>query len=166
MKVIEGILDCGCEIGLHFDEVRYPEAVGDVNIIRDKILEEVDIFSKIVGMPVTKFSIHRPSKEILGANLKIPGLINTYSDFFYNEFKYVSDSRHLWREPVEDIIGRKLYNRIQILTHPFWYNRDNISIKEMIKTFVNNANKERYQHMDENISDLHSIMSKEELYYG
>ena len=164
VKVIERILDCEHEIGLHFDEARYPEAIGNVDMIRDKILEEADILSKVVGVPVTKCSMHRPSKNILAVNLKIPGIINTYSDTFYKEFKYISDSRCFWREPIEDIINKELYNRIQVLVHPFWYNKNDIGIKESVKVFVNSANMERYQIMDDNISDLSSIVDRKEIY--
>lgn len=163
-KKIEGILECGHEIGLHFDETRYPKVLKNINNIKDYILEETNILSKSVGTMITKVSMHRPSKSILEANLKIPGIINTYSDTFCKEFKYISDSRRFWREPIEDIIGCELYNRIQILMHPFWYNRKEMNINESVKVFVNSANMERYKMMDKNISGLCDIMGQEEIH--
>lgn len=81
-SLIDGIRRCGHEIGLHFDEARYPEEMGNIDLIRKRILEEAGILAKAVGEPVTKVSMHRPSKNILRSNLGIPGMVNTYSDQF------------------------------------------------------------------------------------
>lgn len=43
------IAGCGHTIGLHFDEMSYPEAMGDPEAIRDKILHERDILQEAVG---------------------------------------------------------------------------------------------------------------------
>ena len=163
MRMIDGILSCGHEIGLHFDEARYPDSLGRIDAVKDRIMEEVGILSKAVGQQITKVSMHRPSKQIIKANLEIPGIVNTYSETFFLKFKYVSDSRHVWREPIEDIIRNRLYKRLQILVHPFWYNEEAADIKESVSKFINNANKERYQIMDENFTDLSEIMDKSEI---
>lgn len=163
VKKIEGMLKCGHEIGLHFDETKYSQL--SANSLSEKIMEEAALLSKAVGTKVTKVSMHRPSKSMLAADLKIPGFINTYSDMFCHEFKYLSDSRRFWREPIEDIIKSQQYNKIQILMHPFWYNETEKSINESVRGFVNSANRERYKMMDENISDLHLIMDRAEIYH-
>lgn len=162
-SMIDKIIECGHEIGLHFDEAGYSEGTGNTDLIRKKILEEAEILSRAVGMPVTKVSMHRPSKNILDADLEIPGMVNTYSDIFFNEFKYFSDSRHFWREPIEDIIRSKQYDRIQILVHPFWYDINDIDMEKAVRLFVNSANMERYQVLNENISGLPDIMRIEEI---
>ncbi|MDE5699029.1 MAG: hypothetical protein K2I96_16760 [Lachnospiraceae bacterium] len=162
-SMIDEIRKCGHEIGLHFDEARYPEEMGNTDLIRDRILEEAEILSKAVGVLVTKVSMHRPSKNILCSNLEIPGMVNTYSDQFFNEFKYFSDSRRFWREPIEDIIQSGQYHRVQILMHPFWYDIHEIDRDQAVRTFVNSANAERYQVLTENISDLPEIMGIEEI---
>lgn len=164
MKIIEGILACGHEIGLHFDEVRYPESMGNADVIREKILMEADILSKAVGRPVTKVSMHRPSKSILESNLAIPGIINTYCEKFFKEFKYLSDSRRRWREPVEEIIREQRHERLQILLHPFWYNERETDIRESISFFVNKANLDRYDELNENISNLSEILHRDEVH--
>lgn len=162
-SVIDDIRRCGHEIGLHFDEARYPDETGNTELIRERILEEAGILSKAVGGQVTKVSMHRPSQNILRSNLEIPGMVNTYSDRFFNEFKYFSDSRHFWREPVEEIIRNGQHDRIQILVHPFWYDVEEIDMKQAVRSFVNRANAERYQALTENISDLPDIMGIEEI---
>lgn len=108
-------------------------------------------------------SMHRPSKNILDADLKIPGIINSYGQILFKEFKYLSDSRRRWREPVDEIIASKEYNRLHILTHAFWYNNEEIDIHDSVSGFVNNGNLERYQWMESNITDISSIMKKTEI---
>lgn len=160
---LQKILNSGHEIGLHFDEVRYPEIAGNANICRERILKEADILSAAIGKTVDKVSYHRPSQKILAANIEIPGMVNSYSQKYFKDYKYLSDSRRRWREPVLDIIESEAYDRLHILTHAFWYCDQEQSLHETIKNFVYDGNRRRYQSMGENITDLASIMKEEEL---
>lgn len=107
--------------------------------------------------------MHRPSKLVLESDLKIDGLINSYGSTFFKEFKYLSDSRRRWREPAEEIIKSEEFNRLQILTHAFWYDEKECDIHDSVFQFINSANYERYQSMKENITDLESIMIGKEI---
>lgn len=154
------ILECGHEIGLHFDEKVYPEFFGKIDEIKDKILTESSILSYATGRKVRSVSMHRPSKEMLNADLQIDEMINSYSKLFYKEFKYVSDSRRRWREPIEELVAFRDINKFQILTHPFWYNEKEYDIKRSVSVFVNSAILERYDSMADNITDMRAIMEK------
>lgn len=77
---------------------------------------------------------------------------------FFHEFKYLSDSRRNWREPVVDIVKSGEYKRLHILTHAFWYETEEENQHDTIEKFVNNANRERYLQLKDNITDLESIM--------
>lgn len=110
--------------------------------------------------------MHRPSKNILGADLEIRGIINSYSSLFFENFKYISDSRRRWRENIDEIIDSDKYERLHILTHAFWYNEEEKSLNESVNEFINGANVDRYHTMMTNITDLESIMKEEELYSG
>ena len=161
-RLLRRIMECGHEIGLHFDEKRYPEFSGAEDAV-EKIVEEAALLGKIIGGPVTTVSMHRPSRMMLGADLQIPGMINSYGQVFFKEFKYVSDSRKRWREPVCEIVLGEQYERLHILTHAFWYNEDNISIHDSIYNFVNAGNRRRFILERENITDLSSIMTESEI---
>ena len=63
--------------------------------------------------------MHRPSRWVLEADLKIPGMVNSYGKEFFQDFKYVSDSRMRWREDVMKYAIEKAYPRLHILTHAF-----------------------------------------------
>ena len=153
----------GHEIGLHFDEMAYPEKAGHPDVIKECIAKEADLLDKIIGHPIKTVSYHRPTQAILDAQLEIPGLINSYGDKFFHDYKYLSDSRRRWREPVLDIIRSKKYRQLHILTHAFWYNDEKKTLAESVGEFVNSGNAARWKTMHDNISDLDSIMPREEV---
>lgn len=161
-KFLLGIMSCGHEIGLHFDEVRYSNIVTPEDA-RDRIIEETKLLSAAIGKPITTVSMHRPSKMMLDADLCIPGIINSYGHEYYKKFKYLSDSRRHWREPVEEIVASEKYDRLQILTHAIWYNENEKSIHDSIRDFINSGNKQRYIAEQSNITDLESVMTEDEV---
>lgn len=162
MEQLRRIQSLGHEIGLYFDEKAYPE--GSVSETTEHILRERDILSMILEVPVTTVSMHRPSRMTLEADLKIPGMVNSYGKTFFHDFKYLSDSRRRWREPVEEIIQSGEYDRLHILTHAFWYHEKDESIEATVGRFVRLANRERYGQMKENITDLPSILKEDEFF--
>lgn len=157
------IVGCGHEIGLHFDEAAYPELTGDPDAIREKILEERDALQAAIRGGISLVSMHRPSRAILDADLDIPGMINSYGKTFFWDFKYLSDSRRRWREPAEQIVASEQYERLHILTHAFWYHEKEEAIRDSVGGFICRANRERYQQMQDNITDLESILPEAEI---
>lgn len=161
-KSLEGlgeIQKLGHEIGLHFDEMAY----NDIENVVGTIQKEARLLSDILNTPITTVSMHRPSQKTLDANYEIPGLINSYGKTFFYEFKYLSDSRRRWREPVLDIIKSGEFDRLHILTHAIWYNESEMDIHDSIKDFVTSANQERYYQEKENIKDIESILDITEI---
>lgn len=166
-KTLRRIRELGHEIGLHFDEMAY-DGKGGIGFYasfstEELIVCEAGILADICGCPITTVSMHRPSKATLEEDLKIPDMVNSYGQTFFHDFKYLSDSRRRWREPVEDIIRGGEYGRLHILTHAFWYHEREQDITESVGEFIRSANAERYEQMMENITDLPSILPKEEL---
>lgn len=153
---LHSIQSMGHEIGLHFDEKAYPEGTGEETV--DRILHECELLSMILGAPVTTVSMHRPSKTTLEADLSIPGMVNSYGKTFFHDFKYLSDSRRRWREPVLDIVKAGTCDRLHILTHPFWYGEQEADITTTVGDFIRSASGERYEQMKDNITDLSSIL--------
>lgn len=166
-KTLRRIRELGHEIGLHFDEMAYAGEGGTGSCAssstEELIVREAGILADICGCPITTVSMHRPSKVTLEADLKIPGMVNSYGQTLFHDFKYLSDSRRRWREPVEDIIRGGEHDRLHILTHAFWYHEQEQDITESVGAFIRSANAERYERMMENITDLPSILPKEEL---
>lgn len=159
VEYLKRIISLGHEVGLHFDEMAYDE----LDDVPCAIKKEADILADIIGRPVTTVSMHRPSPMTLDANYEIPGMVNSYGKTFFQDFKYLSDSRRRWREPVLDIIQSQQYDRLHILTHPIWYHEQEESIHDTIRTFIRSANKERYYQEADNIKDIDSIVSISEI---
>lgn len=159
MEGLKMIQKLGHEVGLHFDEMAY----NDLGDVVGTIQKEAKSLSEILGTPITTVSMHRPSQKTLDANYEIPDMINSYGKTFFNDFKYLSDSRRRWREPVLDIIKSGQYDRLHILTHAIWYNDVEEDIHDTIKKFVTSANKERYFQEKENIKDIESILAFEDI---
>lgn len=166
-QALRRIRSLGHEIGLHFDEMAYSVERGTgtcaSSSVEELICHEAGILADICGCPVTTVSMHRPSKATLEADLRIPGMVNSYGQTFFHDFKYLSDSRRRWREPVEEIIRGGEYDRLHILTHAFWYHDTPRSAAETIADFVRIAPHERYLGMRDNIRDLEAVLREEEI---
>ena len=161
LEQLHRIQALGHEIGLHFDEKAYPAGTPEETVQR--ILKEREVLSALLETEVSTVSMHRPSQATLDADLQIPGMVNSYGRIFFRDFKYLSDSRRRWREPVEEIIRSGPYDRLHILTHAFWYHQQEETLRESVERFITSANKERYCQLRENITDLESILREDEV---
>ena len=105
-RLIHEISELGHTIGLHFDEVTYFDTKMNSDMITDLkeyevklcsfIQSEAATLSELLNIQVDIVSMHRPSKFCLERDLRIPGIINSYSQEFFQGFKYLSDSRRRW----------------------------------------------------------------------
>lgn len=157
-RLLEGILNCGHKIGLHFDETRYKD--GDIRV---HIETEAAVLEHIVGEKIRVVSMHRPSKMMLDKDLHLDSMINSYSHEFFKNFKYVSDSRMYWKENIEKVIQSREYPCLHLLTHPIWYDENDGGIRERILAFLNSANRDRYDFLSENFRDLHEFVKRSEV---
>ena len=162
-EALRRIQALGHEIGLHFDEAFYGPALKPDEIIQN-IIKESSLLAALLETAVTTVSMHRPSRSSLEADYHSPGIVNSYGKTFFQDFKYLSDSRRRWREPAEEIIRSGEYERLHILTHAFWYHEEEKDISQTVGDFIRLANQERYRQMAENITDIESILGKGEFY--
>lgn len=153
------ISSLGHEIGLHFDEAFYVPSLNSNEIIK-YIIKECKILSELLETEISTVSMHRPSESIREADYHIPGIVNSYGKTFFRDFKYLSDSRRRWREPVLDIVRTGEYDRLHILTHAFWYHEEETNISQTVGEFIRLANRERYHQVTENITDIESILGQ------
>lgn len=153
---LKEIIKNGHELGLHFDEEKYLGC--DIESMCRYILNEAQILQNAVNTKINVVSMHRPSRRSLDADLQIPGMVNSYGYKFFHDYKYLSDSRRRWREPVNEIIKNGGAGNLHILTHPFWYFEEEQDLHDTINCFVNSANRKRYGFLNENITDLENIM--------
>jgi hypothetical protein len=162
LEIVYKILSLGHEIGLHFDETKYP-INKNMNLYSKFVEEEIYILNKALGTKINVVSLHRPSKFSLESDLEFHHAINTASREFIRDFKYLSDSRMRWREDVFSIIKDGQFEKLQILTHAFWYNDKEETTQEKIFEFIKNANKERYKNFNNNFSNLNEFVRSEDI---
>ena len=160
-RIIKKIKELGHDIGLHYDEAKYENNPACATHMEENIYSEIKTMESILGIDICSVSMHRPSKNTLMANYDFGDIINSYSRTFFENFKYVSDSRCFWREDVFEIIKSNKYARIHILTHPFWYHTDEKSGADACKEFIQKACYERYDEMSMNIKNFKEFMKED-----
>jgi len=166
LSMLKEMIIMGHEIGLHFDETCYYPPHNNIDYdcdLKEHIKKEINLLEQIIEQPVKAISMHRPSKFTLEANIVIPGVVNRYSQTFFKDFKYVSDSRHNWREDVESIVSSQQYEKLHILTHPFWYTEQKESCRDKLFSFIKTANQERFDDMCNNFRDIDEFVHREEI---
>ena len=155
--LIKDMHERGHVIGLHYAL----NGLTDMQEVRHQIKKEMDILSEMFGFPITQFSVHRPSPDVLRENIKLPGILNAYQDEFFTfaekvtdqtplKVKYMSDANHIWRYGYPDEANITGYEKVQILTHPFAWstkgydNRDNyaVLIQEKYNEMIDSINNE------------------------
>ncbi len=159
--IIREIRAMGHDIGLHFDEANY--SISTKEELIQYVQKEIFIMSQGLGMEIKTVSMHRPSKWVLEADVQFDTMINSYGKEFFNEFKYLSDSRMHWQEDVYQVIESKAYERLHILTHPIWYGAEESTMQAQLKDFIRAQKYNCYDAVRDNIRDLDEVLLKADI---
>lgn len=157
-EIFNQILEMGHDIGLHFDEQRYNS--NSVEEMKEHVYYESKVLEKALGITLKVVSMHRPSKFTLENNIEFIDLINSYNKVFFKEIKYVSDSRMHWREDVMEVIKSNKYDKLHILTHPFWYSNKNETIETKLLDFINVSRLNTFKNLKDNFRDLEEYINE------
>lgn len=65
-----------------------------------------------------------------------------------------------WREDILKIIKSSCYEKIHILTHPFWYNEKEEEINEKITCFISHATIDRFSSLTKNFTNLNDVVGE------
>lgn len=159
---METIINNGGTIGLHFDEIQYD--IQSEDELKEYVYREIKILSELLATEIDIVSMHRPSEKFLSGNIEFDGIINTYSQTYFKDMKYLSDSRRHWRENVDEIIEQATYQRLHILTHPFWYEKcAEMDLRQSLKESILNAALDYYDNLNDNFRDLSQVIEKAEI---
>ncbi len=161
MDRIKDMHERGHNIGLHFAL----NGLTDMEQVKKRIVQEFNILSEMFGFPITQFSVHRPSKDVLRENIKLPGIINAYQDEFFTfgenvtedtpvAVKYLSDANHIWRYGYPDEKNILEHDKVQILTHPFAWTRHGYDNFENYKTLIAEKYVELVESVDAECKDF------------
>lgn len=118
-RAVKVLLDCGHELGLHFDS----SAMASDDEVVEGVAREVAVLEQRYEVPVRVVSFHMPGVRPVGHLELGDGLVNTYAPRFFTEIAYLSDSNQNWRGKDPEAELRRA-GRIQFLTHPtLWSGR-------------------------------------------
>jgi len=172
-KSLQRIQENGGTIGLHFDarqclcDMNQTDNYEDYQMaINTLVQQEADILANVIQHPIETVAFHCPSQQIIEMNIHFENMVNAYSDLFFREFKYVSDSRMHWRENIDEYIKSKKYSKLQILTHAFWYPVSYQSMSAHLKNFCSDAMLERYDMLEKNFDRLNNVLNRREFCAG
>ncbi|NRQ01184.1 hypothetical protein XMD530_000390 [Marinobacterium sp. xm-d-530] len=120
-KIAKQIASNGHKIGLHFDPTVYD--IKDYNQMVEMLRWEGGIVADIVGESVEAVSFHNPTQDLLQlTSHTLGGMVNAYSEFYRNRYKYCSDSNGYWRfDRLEDVLNSEENPYLHVLTHPVWW---------------------------------------------
>ena len=149
--IIYEIVNLGHQIGLHFDESVYK--IENEKELNKSIEKEINIIKTYFDININAVSMHRPSKWLLNNDVKLKKYVNTYEKRFFKDFKYLSDSRRQWKEDcVCKKINPKIYPKLHILIHPFWWVDKDISFNQRMSNFIRNKVDKLETDLENNIS--------------
>lgn len=135
-EIIKKIHELGHDIGIHFD-THYYNITEESELI--KALEfEKKVFEFSLGVKPIAFSFHNTTPFTMSCkDWNYAGLINTYASYFQENVGYCSDSNGYWRyKRLKDVLKEASNERLQILTHPGWWQENAKSPSERIQSII------------------------------
>ena len=140
LACIRQLIDNDRIVGLHFDPCYYGLSVSQIKELELKVVKEKVILEDISGKEVTHMSFHNPDVGGEWHKLQmdiIGGLVNVYGPEISSSFDYCSDSNGYWRfQRLEDVLKSSEGKRVQVLTHPGWWQKEILYPFERIKRCV------------------------------
>jgi hypothetical protein len=65
---------------------------------------------------------------------------------------------------VDSIVAEGQYERINLLTHPIWYNhQEEADLREALRRTMRDAQLAYYDNLNENITDLPDVITRQEI---
>ena len=140
--VVARIAALGHEVGLHF-EYDYHGALGEAGLV-DRLREEKEILEAVTGTEVRAFSFHMPTEATLRFTERTyAGLLNVDSEYFRSHVDHCSDSNGYWRHRrLEDVLRETESDRLQVLTHPVWWQYEPMPPAERLRLCVDQSGRE------------------------
>ena len=153
--IITKMHEDGHTIGLHFAT----NGLTDIKEIQHRIEHEIFAWNMMLEFDVDTFSVHRPSRDVLAADIKIPDIINAYQDEYFTfaenitedtplKVKYISDAQHRWNYGVPDRETLLGYDKVQVLTHPYSWTEQGYDNLHNFRTLIAERNQELIETID------------------
>jgi hypothetical protein len=121
LKILNNLIEKGNEVHLHLD---VSMITNHINSLEEIIEYQKQIYKIGMGFESRGVSLHTPSSlqnpNDLNFEISKHFEFNTYSDQFFKEIKYISDSGGSFNyDQPENVIKDR--SNLQLLIHPIWY---------------------------------------------
>lgn len=135
-EVFHKILNLGHNVGLHFDSHYYN--IEDESQLNKYIKLDCDYFEAVLGVKIDSYSFHNTNAFTQSCQkYTYGGLINVYSTFFKEKYKYCGDSLGYWRfDRLEDVLNDDGVMHLQVLTHDANWTEEILSPRKRVRKFV------------------------------
>jgi hypothetical protein len=133
---IREIQALGHQLGLHFEAAHY--GIRSEDELQARLSWERGVLEDLFGQEIRVFSFHNPAAFELSCRAwKYAGMINTNAEYFREEVGYCSDSNGYWRfRRLEDVLTEAEDERLQVLTHPAWWQETVMPPRQRIQGVV------------------------------
>ncbi|MFQ5786503.1 MAG: hypothetical protein ACE5H1_00835 [Thermodesulfobacteriota bacterium] len=148
--LVQKLLQFGHQVGLHCDlGVARGESISD-KFVTERVHQDFSLITTFFGRDVFKpiVSFHNPPQAVF--KRFFPGFYSTYSEHFFDEIKYLSDSNRIWREgPIEDWLSEDKVSQFSILLHPFIWAYGGKTMPEAISYYLKSRTSELHHKLEE-----------------
>ena len=155
LEIIEELKSMGHYIGIHY----HLNGKKDHLEIKKDIENEIYIFSLKANIKPDRFSIHRPTPEVLKNEIVIPGVINTYGNLYFTftdnysdsiqmNVKYIADSANKWKYGYPSRENLNKHSKIQLLIHPCTWSEEGYDDLENFRSLIREKNSEMLETID------------------
>lgn len=153
-SILEEIKSLGHNLGLHFDP-KTSYIKNDIDLEK-KLKNEKCILGNLLDIEIDVFSYHNPttSNVLEYDDLVYADMINTYSKYFKENVRYCSDSNGYWRHKrLEDVLQKTEHRKLQVLTHPGWWQNTTMPPRERIRRCIEGRAKRQNNTYDKLLKD-------------
>ena len=151
-ELVSNILGLGHQIGLHFDPTQYH--ISNISDLNQHLVFEKSILENLFQTTIKAFSFHNPSSDILKYDdMAYVDMINVYAKYFKEHVAYCSDSNGYWRYKRLDSFLSECHDRVQILTHPAWWQRKEMKPRDRILKCIKGRYDSTIKKYDQTLKD-------------
>jgi hypothetical protein len=136
-RILKSIANLGHDIGLHFDAAWH--GINTEAELEDAIAWEAAILDRLIDPKggVKMFSFHNTTSFTMSCKKpRYANLRNAYAGVLQEQVSYTSDSNGYWIHRSWDAILDDSPDRIQVLSHPEWWNEKDAEPAEKVCTHL------------------------------
>ena len=134
--VFKEIGHLGHLLGLHFDCHYW--GINDEKELDEFITLDKTYLERVLNVKIDTFSFHNTTSFTQRClEYKYGGLINVYSSYFKDNYRYCGDSLGYWRyDRLEDVLNDESVQHLQVLTHDANWSEDVLSPRKRFEKAI------------------------------